>query len=164
MSKNEKSTATPTEQEEGLLPFSGENTGLMVTDDGIAGQLLSRSASFCSIAVKSRADQAAIYNAMANPDERIAKMINKQIAIKDVYAETVEITNEATGEINSVPRVVLIDADGKSYAAASTGIFNAVKRLFQTFGAPTWSPPVVVEIQQIDRGVDKKILTLKVVG
>lgn len=149
-----------------------ETNGMMVTDDGMVGKLLSRSESYCSIPASTRAEKAAIFNAMANPDERLAKMINKSIDVVDIYAEMVQMKseklNKETGELvektDSVPRVVLIDDNGKSYACASTGIFNAVKRLIQTFGEPTWTPPLRVEIQQIDRGVDKKILSLKVVG
>ena len=106
-------------------------------------------ASFCSVqADGDRKSAAKVYNALNNPDERVANMINQDIAVTDVLIEIAEIANEETNEVSTVPRVVLIDDKGKTYQAVSLGMFNAVKNAITVFGMPTWEPPLVFTIKQ----------------
>lgn len=106
-------------------------------------------ASYCSIhADGDRKSAAKVYNALNNPDDRIANMINQDIPVTDVLIEVTEIVNDETGEIATVPRVVLIDDKGKTYQAVSLGMFNAVKNAITVFGYPTWEPPLVFTIKQ----------------
>lgn len=95
-----------------------------------------------------RAQQAKIFNALNEPDHRIADFINKEITVKDVLIEIRDILNEETGEIARVPRVVLISPDGTSYQATSVGIFNSVKNAFHAFGVAPWDPALTFEIKQ----------------
>ena len=83
--------------------------------------------------------------------------------IKDVLAEIIELENEETGEMQSVPRVVLIDENGESYQAVSNGIYKAVKKAIAVFGAPTWDEPLEVLVKQISFGKNQ-MLTFDVVG
>ena len=107
-------------------------------------------ASWCSINADGDRDKAKkIYNALNNPDERVANMINKKILLTDVLIEIRDIVDEETGIIEQVPRVVLIDADGKSYQATSVGMFNAIVNLINAFGEPTWAEPLEVEVKQV---------------
>ena len=76
-----------------------------------------------------RATSAKIYAAMNDPEFKLADFINKKIEITDYLIEIVDIANEETGEVSTVPRVVLIDKDGKSYQATSYGIANSVRNL-----------------------------------
>lgn len=106
-------------------------------------------ASYCSIqADGDRKSAAKVYNALNNPDDRIANMINQDIPVTDVLIEVTEIVNDETGDVSTVPRVVLIDDKGKTYQAVSLGMFNAVKNAITVFGAPTWQPPLVFTIKQ----------------
>ena len=98
---------------------------------------------------------------MSNPDERLSDHINQVLLIKDVYMEKVDMVNEETGEISECPRIVLVDADGVSYQAVSFGVFNALKRIFQVFGKPTWEEPIKMKVIQINRK-EKKMLSLDV--
>lgn len=104
----------------------------------------------CSIKAdpSDREASAKIYNAMLNPDNRIADFINKKIEVQDYFIEMVELANEETGEVSIVPRVVLISPDGTSYQATSYGIANAVRGLFAAFGDAPWTPPITVEVRQ----------------
>ena len=77
--------------------------------------------------------------------------------------EVVNCTNEETGEITTCPRIVIIDKDNKSYQAVSIGIYSALKKVIQVFGAPTWTTPVALEVKQITKG-NRKMLTLNVVS
>jgi len=139
-----------------------ENSMMLRNDDtGIAAQLNSRSEMFCSLPAETREEKAALFNAMSNPDYRLGDHINEIIFVKDVFAEKIQLTSEETGEIQDVPRIVLIDKDGKSYAATSTGVFSALKRIFQLFGVPTWSEPIPVKVLQVTRK-ERKLLTLAI--
>ena len=121
-------------------------------------------ATFCSIApTGDRKHDARIFSALNNPEFRISDYINKRIAVSDILVEIREIADEETGVIDVVPRVVLIDEDGKSYQALSKGIFSAVKDAFQVFGNAPWDPALVIEIKQ--RPVKfGSMLTFDVVG
>lgn len=118
----------------------------------------------CSITpTGNRKEDARIFSALNNPEYRIANFINKKIAVTDVLVEIRELLNEESGEIETAPRVVLIDEDGKAYQAVSKGIFNAVKNAYQVFGAAPWDPALEIEIKQVAVGKGS-MLTFDVVG
>lgn len=107
---------------------------------------------YCSIKGATMRERAAVYNASNNPNHRLADFINKVIRVKDVLAEQVEMVDEETGELQTAVRVVLIDVDGASYQAISTGVFSALKRAIQVFGAPTWDDGLPILIKQVPVG------------
>lgn len=133
-----------------------EDEGFSVSVD-----LTSAQTQFCSMKAESHEDKAKLFNAMNNPDKRLADCINMTIPVKDLYIEIVNCTNEETGEVNACPRIVLIDDKGTSYQAVSIGIYSALKKAIQVFGAPTWKNSVKMEVKQITKG-SKKMLTLNV--
>ena len=112
---------------------------------------------YCSVQGGDRKAKALVYNAMNNPTHRVGDCINKKLMIKDVLAEVIELENEETGELQQVPRVVLIDEKGESYQAVSTGIFNAVKKAIAVFGAPTWDEPLPIVIKQVSLGKNQML-------
>lgn len=118
---------------------------------------------FCSFHPETAEERAKLYRAMTNPDHKVNDCINAEILLTDVFIEVVEMTNTETGELQKVPRVVLFAADGQTYAATSTGIFNAVKRLAMVYGAPHWDMPIPVIIRQVQTG-QKRFYTLDVNG
>lgn len=105
---------------------------------------------YCTIKADAndRKKSAKIYNALNNPEYRIADFINKDIAVADVLIEIADILNEDTGEVSQVPRVVLIDEAGKAYQSASFGMFACIKNAIKVFGEPTWEPAIVFTIKQ----------------
>lgn len=119
--------------------------------------------SFCSIKAETDEQKAKLFNAMNNPEKRLADCINMQIKAKDLYIEVVNCTNEETGEVTACPRIVIIDDKGVSYQAVSVGIYSALKKAIMVYGAPTWVKPVTMEVKQITKG-NKKMLTLNVVA
>ena len=122
-----------------------------------------QSPSFCSFHPDTNADKARLYRAMTNPDHKLNECINQEIPLQDVFVELVNMTNSETGEIQKVPRCVLFAADGQTYAATSTGIYNALRRLFAVYGVPHWDEPIPVVIRQLQMGA-KRFYTLDVVG
>lgn len=130
------------------LAVTSENNGAMV----------------CSIEpTGDRKKDAQIFSALNNPEFRIANFINKRIKVSNVLVEIRDLLNDDTGEIETVPRVVLIDEEGKAYQATSKGIFTALKNAFTIFGAAPWTPALEIEIKQIAVGKGS-MLTFDVVG
>ena len=156
-------------------PFTGEtvnevavvnNTGVVsnrFSDMGfdVSVDLTSAQTQFCSMTAQTDDERAKLFNAMNNPDERLADCINMKINAKDLYIEVVNCTNEETGEVTACPRIVIIDDKGKSYQAVSLGIYSALKKVIQVFGVPTWSKSIPLEVKQVTKGT-RKMLTLNV--
>lgn len=147
------------------MVVSNRNTMNRFEDEGfnVSVDMTSAQTQFCSMTANTHEEKAAMYNAMNNPDKRLADCINMQIKAKDLYIEVVNCTNEETGEVNACPRIVIIDDKGVSYQAVSIGIYSALKKVIQVFGAPTWDKPVTLEVKQITKG-SRKMLTLNVVA
>lgn len=132
-------------------------------DERMIVDLTERTTSYCSMVATTQDEKLTLYNAMNNPDKRLADCINEKISVKDVFVEVVKCENRETGEKQSCPRVVLIDENGVGYQCVSIGIFSALKKLFAVFGEPSaWEKPVTVKVKQISKG-ERKMLTLDVV-
>ena len=149
-----------------------ENTEIMAADEVVINDLAPRtydikelsqpeSNAFCSIKEDSLEAKKLVYNASNNPTHKIDDYINKEIALKDVFVEIIELANENTGELEQAPRIVLIDDKGESYQCVSNGIFGSLKKLMVIFGEPTWEDPIhtVVKQVKVKRGT---MLTLEV--
>lgn len=103
-----------------------------------------------------------LYNATANPEFRINDEINMPIEVKDVSIEVIELVSENTGELQKCPRIVIIDSQYRGHVAVSTGVYNAMKRLFAQVGQPaTWDKPLTIIPKQITKG-NRKILTFNI--
>ena len=137
----------------------------LFSDEGfnLIADLTTAKTQYCSMVTDTDESKQKLFNAMNNPDKRIADMINMPIAVRDIYIEVVNCTNQETGEVTVCPRIVLIDDKGVSYQAVSIGIYSAVKKLIQVYGEPSWEKPVKVIVKNITKG-DRKMLTLNVAG
>lgn len=118
-------------------------------------------AAFCSVNAETMEEKALIFNAANNPQHKIADHINKKIMVRDVYAETLELVNKETGEVDKAPRIVLIDDKGEAYECVSVGMFSALKKLIATFGEPTWEQPIPVVVKQ-EKVANGSMLTISV--
>lgn len=96
---------------------------------------------YCSMQAETQADRLAIYNAVSN-SESLDDMVGKVIAITDVVIQPVEITDNATGEVRDMNRIVLICEDGKAYGCTSSGVETSIKNLFGIVGMPPWNPAI----------------------
>lgn len=104
-----------------------------------------------------------VANAIVSADFKLGDMINQRIAVKDMYIEPIEFTNKESGEVTGGHRIILFDPENKSYETCSSGVYNALKKICGVYGMPTWVEPVVMEVKQVQRGADRKMLTLKIV-
>jgi hypothetical protein len=125
--------------------------------------LNNRDVQFCSMKPQNEAEQVILYNAMNNPEKRLADCINESITVKDVFVEVVFPVNKETGLQNACPRIVLIDDKGIGYQAVSIGLYGAIRKAFTSFGTPDkWSTPKQFKVRQITKG-ERKLLTLDAV-
>lgn len=134
-------------------------------DEGfnLVADMTTAQSQYTSMVATTPEEKARLYNIMNNPDKRLGDCINMQIKAKDLFVEVVECTNEETGEKTMCPRIVIIDEKGVSYQCVSVGIYSALKKVIQIFGAPTWEKPITLEVKQITKGA-RKMLTLNVVA
>lgn len=130
-------------------------------EQNLQQNLTESSDSFCSLRAETPEEKATLFRIMNSPEKRISDCINQTILVKDVYCEVVQVTNKETGEVNTCPRVVLVDKDGIGYQSVSFGIYGSLKKLFQVYGVPTWEEPVPIKVIQISREKNK-ILTLTI--
>ena len=144
--------------------YNGESsTAVMTMDDNknFVADLTSRQTTFCSLKANTLKERAMLFKAMNNPANRIGDCINMTINAKDLFCEVVNCVNQQTGEVQSCPRIVIIDDKGVGYQAVSLGVFSAIKKIIQVFGAPTWETPLPLVVKQITKG-EKKLLTFDV--
>lgn len=105
------------------------------------------------------------FNMMNNADFGIADKLGETILLKDVLMHPVEFMDETTGEVVKGVRTVLIDADGKTYGATSSGLFNALKQFFGIKGHPsTWSEPKAIQIVEKRSRKGFRFYTIQIVA
>lgn len=114
-----------------------------------------------------------LYNAINNPDKRVADCINEQIKVRDVVIKAVKLSEERNNANNWTDespakerdgfRVILIDEEGKSYSATSAGIYNSVATIRSVFGQLHFDDPLTVKVNQV-KTKNGNTLTLRVVG
>ena len=116
---------------------------------------------FCTFDAKTHEEKAILFKGMSDPDFMLSDLVNEEICIKDVYAETVRFEDQETGETRVAPRIILFDCGGKSYQCVSLGVMSALKKLFMVYGMPTWDNGINVKIKSVNKG-PRRILTLTI--
>jgi hypothetical protein len=92
----------------------------------------------------------------------IDENLGKTIALRNVILMPVEIADD-DGNVNTAPRIVMIDNDGVAYHAISIGLLTAVRNLFASVGEPdSWPEPIDVKIVKEGVGT-RKYFTLNLV-
>lgn len=139
---------------------SAELSVLPVTAESLIAGISGNTPSFyCSFKPQSDADKAALYNAMNNPDVQIGDHIGQIINMRDVIVEAVDMEDDKGNPVKA-PRCTIIDMDGATYCAISTGIYNALSRIIGVFGAPTWTSGLPVKVRQINTKGGRRVYTL----
>lgn len=114
--------------------------------------------SFSSIKPQDTASKIALYNLTQDRSERLSEHVNEEIPVSDIICQTVTVTSD-NGIQSTAPRIILITPDMKGYHCVSNGIYNAIGKLFEIFGAPHWEDPIIVVPKIIKKGKNQ-ILTL----
>lgn len=93
-----------------------------------------------------------VLDAMTN-SVPVADNIGTVINLANVVVQPVEMVNERTGQPESQPRIILIDADGKAYHAISGGLFRSLQNIFGVLGKPeTWNAPLPIAVDRVKGG------------
>ena len=119
---------------------------------------------FCSFSPDNFEGKMKLYNAINSPDERLGNVINMPISIRDVVICKVNLTEKIGGDnepdsFDDNPfdkrtarqgfRVILLDTDGKSYTATSTGVYNSISTMRSVFGTLHFEDGLKVVVKQI---------------
>lgn len=79
--------------------------------------------------------------------ENISDNLGKTINLVNIVIQPVELVNDTTGEVETAPRVVLIDQDGTAYSGTSIGLLTSVRNTLAALGQPaSWPQPVPVQV------------------
>lgn len=117
-----------------------DNNGAMIVSD-----VMNTGVGYTDMNLSDRSAAVAFYNATSNPVNKLKEHVNEVLALSHVSVECVEVTNDDDEKVVA-PRVVLITADGQSYACVSVGVYQSLKRMFTLLGTPdTWTDPVKIK-------------------
>lgn len=114
-------------------------------------------------------EQDMLFNAMNQPDGKLADHINEELEVVNVFVQNIQVDNtddktaEAEPKVN-LPRTVLILSNGQSFGCASRGIYSALEKLFAIYGTPAdWTNPMIMKLRQVTtkRG---SMLTLELIN
>ena len=87
-----------------------------------------------------------LYSALQNA-EKLADHLNEPLHMVNVVAQSVQVTDEQTGEMINSARVIIVTDDDKAYAATSPTLLAGINTMFGIFGTPnTWEKPIVVKV------------------
>lgn len=129
---------------------STEIATIVDTTPGLANELANLSAGrvvgYSSNKATDFGSRVGIVNAMTNATP-VAEHLDKVINLKDVVIQSVALVNERTGELQDVPRITLIDTDGRAFSATSDVIYKDLKNFFAILGEPNnWPAPLPVKV------------------
>lgn len=117
---------------------------------------------FCSIKANSDDEAKKLFNALETCDALLNDLVGEEINMKDLYIEERKVQNDNGEEITKY-RTIIFDTEGKTYATASYGVFNTLKKIIAIYGSPTWENGVKVTVAKRPIGNGKSSLTLTLV-
>lgn len=142
------------------------NDLMKTTDDGkFELNFASTQTSYSSLVPKNDTERVAFFNAVNSPTKRLKEMVNLEVEVQHIYAETIEFIDKETGERVPGVRIVFISPKGESYQASSKGVFSSVSKMLKIFGEPsTWKKPIKIKPREISKGADENVLVFDIIG
>ena len=81
-----------------------------------------------------------------NEAEDVSDHLDETINLVDYVAQVVEFVDE-NGEVSEGIRVIILDSEGKSFAALSDGLLKALQTIISVMGHPsTWDEPLPIKV------------------
>jgi hypothetical protein len=97
-------------------------------------------------------ERVAVLNIMG-ASEPIADNLKKVIQLTNIIVQPVEMADSETGEFGEVPRVTIVDKDGKSFHGTSGPLHRALMDIMFIMGHPsTWNSPLPVVVTREGSG------------
>ena len=100
---------------------------------------------WCSRQDKTPRGRVQVYNALAGQVPRLVDQVNRSLDLVDVIVHARRCLTEQ-GEMLTGPRVVILCADGTAYFTSGIVPLNAIKRMMDIVGMPTWAPAMPVRV------------------
>lgn len=96
--------------------------------------------------------------------EALSDHLRETFNVKDFIIQVIQMPDEKTGEVNDVPRIILISDDGKAYHAISAGVLQSLRNFSGVLGEPSatnenW--PVAVMCDEVKGRNGYRFMTLK---
>lgn len=86
----------------------------------------------------------------------LSEHLGKPINLVHFVAQSIDMTDEETGELVNATRIVLLDADGSAYAAISNGLIKSLQNIVGILGEPaTWGQPLPLIVTEAGQGKRK---------
>lgn len=87
-----------------------------------------------------------LYSALQNA-EKLDEHLNEPLNMTNAVAQSVQVTDDKTGEISNTVRVIIVTDDNKAYAATSPTLAAGLNTMFGIFGTPnTWTEPLCIKV------------------
>lgn len=129
---------------EEAVVFSGGATNVVAAIQGLNNP---DSAFYSSIKGGDFASKKAVAAALTSSTP-IDEILGETIDLVNIIVQPVDLADDS-GNVNTAPRVILIDSKGVAFHATSVGLLSAIRNLFATIGEPeTWPEAVPVKVVQ----------------
>lgn len=115
-----------------------------------------------AVPMTDKKERVEMFNAFSNPEKKMSDNVGDSFTIKNVAVTPVTTVSD-TGELLTLPRVVVITADGHSYTATSVGVYNSIKSLYSMFEDDFLNGTMKVKIKQKTTRNGFKTLILEIV-
>lgn len=118
---------------------------------------------YISLNLEKNENKVKLYNALEGSDILLNDIVGQDINLADIYVEEINKIDEETGENVTKYRTILFDAEGKTYATGSYGVYNSIRRILSVFGLPheSWDT-LSVKVERRKNKNGKNTLNLKV--
>ena len=105
----------------------------------------------------------ALHKIKTSPAYKLSNERGKTLKITGFICQWVQVKSRVTGELETAPRIILVDENGEGHVCVSNGMLNALKMIVQDVGQPSKELPFTVKIGsgKTDKG---EFLTLELVG
>jgi len=109
-----------------------------------------------------KASKLKVLDAITN-SESLSDHLREPINLTDFVIQVIQMPDEKTGEINNVPRIILITDDGKAFHAISSGVLQSLRNFVGVLGEPGKSDawPVSVVCDEVKGRNGYRFMTLK---
>ena len=109
-----------------------------------------------------KASKLKVLDAITN-SESLSDHLREPINLADFVIQVIQMPDEKTGEINNVPRIILITEDGKAFHAISSGVLQSLRNFVGVLGEPGSSDawPVSVVCDEVKGRNGYRFMTLK---
>ena len=137
-----------------------ENNNLTISDK------INESVKKCTLDLEKEENQVALYNVLTgDADALLNDMVEQEIEMIGSYRDKhpAPVVDEGTGEVigtTSKYRIIIFDAEGKTYATGSYGIYNALDMIEEIFGTPSIEHPIKVKVSKKSTANGHSTLTL----